>query len=330
MDTRPRYHYRSLFWPIVLIGVGAIWLLVNLGYIAVANLVGIWKLWPLLLIAAGLDLLVGRRLPIVGALFGLATVGLVIFILVAGVQLPGARPVGVVTERLHTPLESAKSAQVTLDLWSDPVRVYSLSGSPELVDANITHTGQVDLTSTGAANKNIHLDHRADFNPEFFTFGSPDQRADIGLTPSIPLELAVNSASGSQEFDLSGLNLASFALDAASGSVNMTLPKSAASYPVRLDGASGSINVNVQDGASFKMKIDSASGSISIHLPQNAAVRIDVQDNGSGSLSVGSGFNRISGNDEIGVWETPGYASASNQIEITVTSFGSGSISFSR
>jgi hypothetical protein len=117
MDIRTRY--RSLFWPIVLIGVGCIWLLVNLGYIATANLVGIWRLWPLLLIAGGLDLLVGRRPPAVGALFGLATIGLVIFILVAGVQLPGARPVGVITERLHAPLENAKSAHVILDLWSD-------------------------------------------------------------------------------------------------------------------------------------------------------------------------------------------------------------------
>jgi DUF4097 and DUF4098 domain-containing protein YvlB len=100
-------------------------------------------------------------------------------------------------------------------------------------------------------------------------------------------------------------------LGAASGSVDLTLPKSAASYPVRLDAASGSINLNIQEGASFKMKLDSASGSISIRLPQNAAVRIDVQDNGSGSLSVPSGLNQVSGNDETGVWETPGYASAS-------------------
>jgi hypothetical protein len=293
--------------------------------------VGIWKLWPLLLIAGGLDLLIGRRLPIFGALFGLATIGLVIFILVAGVQLPGARPVGVVTERLHAPLESAKSAHVILDLWSDPARVFALNDSAELLDANVTHTGQVDLTTTGSTEKTVRLEHRADFNPEFFTFGSPDQRADIGLSSAIPLELTINSASGSQDLNLNGLNLTAFNLDAASGSLSLTLPKSAASYPVRLNAASGSINLNVQDGASFKLKLDSASGSISFHLPQNAAVRIDVQDNGSGSLTVQSGFNKISGSDnETGVWETPGYATAGSQIEITVTNFGSGSISFSR
>ncbi|MBC7814218.1 MAG: hypothetical protein H7175_23895, partial [Burkholderiales bacterium] len=42
--------YRSLFWPIALIGFGAIWLLGNLNILTRANLAVLGRLWPLILI----------------------------------------------------------------------------------------------------------------------------------------------------------------------------------------------------------------------------------------------------------------------------------------
>ena len=56
-----RQGYRSLFWPIILIGVGLIWLLGNFGIISGANLAVLFRLWPLALIVIGLDLLFGRQ-----------------------------------------------------------------------------------------------------------------------------------------------------------------------------------------------------------------------------------------------------------------------------
>ncbi len=87
MDYRARY--RSLFWPVILVGVGVIWLLSNLGYVTPANLSEIWRLWPLLLIAAGLDMLLGRRLPLASALIGLLVLGLVGAFLFADIRIPG-------------------------------------------------------------------------------------------------------------------------------------------------------------------------------------------------------------------------------------------------
>ncbi len=47
---------RSLFWPIMLIGAGSIWLLSNLGLIDVQNLGLLFRLWPLALIAFGIKI----------------------------------------------------------------------------------------------------------------------------------------------------------------------------------------------------------------------------------------------------------------------------------
>jgi len=52
-SVKYRGGYRSLFWPIVLIGIGVVWLLGNLGILTGANLVVLFRLWPLVLIVVG-------------------------------------------------------------------------------------------------------------------------------------------------------------------------------------------------------------------------------------------------------------------------------------
>ncbi len=51
----------DLFWPIILIGAGVIFLLANLGIIPSNPWPLIWNLWPVILIVIGLDILLGRR-----------------------------------------------------------------------------------------------------------------------------------------------------------------------------------------------------------------------------------------------------------------------------
>ena len=81
-----------LFWPIILIGVGAILLLSNLGYIQGNPWTIIFQLWPVLLIALGLEILFGGSTgwrAVVSALLGLALVGGILWVLVAQPAIPG-------------------------------------------------------------------------------------------------------------------------------------------------------------------------------------------------------------------------------------------------
>ena len=56
---------RSLFWPILLIGVGIISLLVTFNVLPSISLRALIRLWPLILIIIGLQLIFGRRSPAV-------------------------------------------------------------------------------------------------------------------------------------------------------------------------------------------------------------------------------------------------------------------------
>lgn len=328
MENRPQY--RSLFWPIVLIGVGVIWLLVNLGYVSTANAFNLWRLWPLLLIAAGLDILAGRRAPIVGALFGLIVIGVVGVFLLGNVQIPGTVSAQVKTERIHLPIDTAKRAHVTLNFWSDSVDLNALSDSKELIDGEITHVGQIHFSGTGSDEKTVTLSHDNEFLGPMF-FSNAETHTKIGLTPNLPLDLTIDGASGSQNLDLSRLNLTALSLDSGSGSVELSLPASPGQYEARIHSGSGSINLSVAAGANALLSFDSGSGSVNVRLPGDAAVHIEVNDDGSGSLSLPSGLTQLSkGSGDRGTWETSGYAGAKNKIEIRIDNMGSGSFSISK
>jgi len=83
-DDRPPRQQRSLFWPVLLIGVGIALLLSQLGVIAAISWGLLLRFWPVLLIVAGLDLLLGRRAPILGTLLGILVLALVLGLLALG------------------------------------------------------------------------------------------------------------------------------------------------------------------------------------------------------------------------------------------------------
>ena len=94
MERKGTIRYRSIFWPILLIGVGVTWLLVNLGVISGVDWRILWRFWPLILIAIGLDIIFARRTPILGAILGLGTVALAILILALAPSLGLVGPRG--------------------------------------------------------------------------------------------------------------------------------------------------------------------------------------------------------------------------------------------
>jgi hypothetical protein len=59
---------RDLFWPVIMIGVGLVLFLFGLGRLPLVELTGLWRWWPLLLVMVGIDWLIGRRWPVVGAI----------------------------------------------------------------------------------------------------------------------------------------------------------------------------------------------------------------------------------------------------------------------
>lgn len=321
--------YRSLFWPMVLIGVGLIALLSNLGVIPPANINLVLSLWPLILIVIGLDLLFGRQSPAVGGLIGLLAIAGVLVVLIAGPAMGLKAPGGdFKQEHFSEPVGQATSASYNISTASQPVRVYALSGSGQLIDANIGHYGIIDFSASGTTDKVVNLEHRGT-GTLTFDLGNSQARWDIGLSPEVPAALNLNTGSGSTQLDLNGLKLTDLHLDSGSGSINGTLPTADKAYTANIKSGSGSVNLTLPANTDLTLSTDSGSGSVSLRLPAGAAARVEVTDNGSGSVNISHSLQQISGsgdNHDQGTWETSGYASAARKILIRVTGLGSGSL----
>lgn len=350
MDEKGRGGYRSLFWPVVLIGAGVIGLLATTGVLTRENFSVLLRLWPVLLVLIGLDILFGRRWPALGALLGIAAVALVIGLMLIGPSQGWSDDLEVKTERFSEPLGEATSASVRLNLSSGPTEITALSDSSDLIDAELNYTGEIDFQVSGDRDKTVTLEERDPGTLFFFDWFEDDEelRWDIGLSPQVPLDLDVDGGSGSAELDLQGLQLTRLVLDVGSGTVDGRLPDTDGSYDARVDGGSGTCRLDVAGGADVGLEIDVGSGSIdlttgadvdlsvrveggsgtlTIDVPEDAAVRLEVREGGSGSVRVPSGFERTrSGDDDEGTWETPGYASADHKIDIVVVDLGSGDV----
>lgn len=316
--------YRSLFWPVLLIGVGVIWLLSNLGVIPRENLAMLVNLWPLILIVIGLDMLFGRQSALVGALVGMLAVGLAVVVLIAGPAL-GLSTSGVLRhESIREPLGQAAQAEITLNLSSQPTRLYALNNSASLLEAEIDYFGELRYTSSGERLRRIRLE-RIQSNPSVTFSVDPTARWEIGLTPSIPLKLRIDGSSGSAEFDLSALQLTDLEIDQSSGRMEIQLPASSTPYTARIDGGSGSLQISLPEEGNFTLRLEGSSGSIQILSGGEIPLRLEIRSDGSGSVNLPGWLKRISGRDKEGVWESDSYSSAANPIVIICEDLGSGS-----
>jgi hypothetical protein len=83
---------RSLFGPLLLIAVGAIWLLVKSGNIPSANLWALTHIWPFLLIAAGIGLILRQYWSYTSIALDILIVGGLVFSIVYAPQLKWNNP----------------------------------------------------------------------------------------------------------------------------------------------------------------------------------------------------------------------------------------------
>ena len=299
----------DLFWPIMLIGAGVIFLLANLGIIPSNPWPIIWNLWPVILIVIGLDILFGRRSllgGLVGAALGLVLIAGLIFLLIAQPNLPGLNAgfgnSQLQTRHIDAPLAGIRTANVSFDYGSGSYRLYALSDSDKLIDGNVSYYGDLTFDVNASNDRaNVRIDSR--FSGLFFGFMTPDEKWDTGLNTAPTYDLDLNYGSGGGDADLSQLTLSGGQIDGGSGHVDIRLPST----------------------GKFTLNADGGSGGLTFHVPGKIALRVEYE-HGSGGINPGSRLQLVNGDrNRNGVYETESFGSASNAITLIVNG-GSGSI----
>ncbi len=293
----------SLIGPLILIGLGVIFLLNNLGLVNWDVWQIILRLWPLLLIAIGLDILIGRRSPL-GAVVVLV---IVILMLVGGVWLVSSQVTtgGQVlnSEDVNQTLQGATAAEVQIAPGVANLRVSVLQEStanPQPISAT---TPLVVGTVSTSRNERVTRDFQVTGNTAhfvlrtqgvpFFPFigPSPNPAWNLKLTPTVPLGLQVSTGVGEAQIDLTGLNITSLDLSTGVGRTVVTMP------------AHGKFQAHISGGL----------GEVTVRIPSGMAARIH--------LSAGLGSSDISGvyQRQGDLYVSPGFEAAADRVDLEVS-----------
>lgn len=313
---RPRRR-PSLFWPIVLIAVGGYFLLVNAGLTPSMSWRVLLQFWPVIFIFAGLDILFQNATGVIGLSLSL----LLALALIAGFgylmlnyenypQLFDVEGSDSPTRQHEAyPIAGVESATLVLDAGVEPVALYSLQeGEGDLVVVDALTPADLQLANRGSARyPELTLDADAWTGRQWWVWLNPAQwgrwasGADetywrVGVSPDVLVHLELEGGSGPLEAHLDGLSaLSGLTLDVGSGSVDLYLP----------------------EAGRYEVEVEGGSGPLTIVLPPDLEARVEVVNDGSGSLSLASLFQQVewSHGDE-GVWETPSFAGAENAVQI--------------
>jgi len=302
-----------------------VWMLSNLGYVQPFSLYNLLRLWPILLIVAGLDILFGRRSPLIGALIGLLALAGIIYLLLAAPSLGIMQTPALSTLDFNEPVGEATLATVDLNLSSYRTSIQPVTDSNSLVKAHIQHFGDVRMTARGATTKVITLEQN-DLSVDWISQLAQGESItwQIGLSPKVPIDLTINSGSGTIDADLSSLQPIGISANLGSGRFNVKLPVNEKRYNFEFNSGSGSNQFDVPCLANVEFHLNAGSGSNTFSIPQGCAAHLDVVNSGSGRIEVASWLSQLSGNDREGAWESSAYKASARHILVVVDSMGSG------
>lgn len=282
-------------WPYVLIGVGVLLLLTNVGWLSGGALLGMLNLWPIVLLAIGVDLLTrGRyRTPVVA---GAIVLGAVLWWSgLGGAGLGGMRAFGSGEPvAVDHQLDGARAAEVVLRLGVGEVRVVADAPGGTLIAGTIlTARGERIEESVGRRGDVARVEIASRQQAGMSISGGDRRRWDLSLTRDVPVDLSVDAGVGDVRFDLRAATLARLALSGGVGEVTVVLPERG--------GYTGTLDLGV--------------GEAEVVIPRSVEARLTVSV-GLGGVDVEGPWQR-----DGRVYVTDGYAAApaSDRIELTIS-----------
>lgn len=328
---------RRTLVALALVAAGALWLLVQTGYVpkSLLDVMATW--WPVLPVGAGLDLVLPHR--------RLARVPFTAWacLLILGLALFGFALATVTdTSRVVDRDPEVNSVDVTLDLGSAPTTI-GRATDQSLFTAHFVGQPQGQVTSRPGSLGLIEVRPLPGTALPFIRRG----RWTIGLPTALPVYLTIASRSAETSVDLTRISLADLIIDAGSGQLSASLPGVGSVYSAAVSGGSGRIALGIAPGASvdlaarfrsgatelfvgegtdLRLGLRTGSGAVTLDLPDTAPIRLTIADDGSGRVTVPNFLVRRSGNGDRGSWESSNLDLGGRVIEVTISEAGSGAI----
>ncbi|MFA5315932.1 MAG: DUF5668 domain-containing protein [Dehalococcoidales bacterium] len=247
------------FWGIFLLFLGAVFLLQTFNVLPWGLWTTLWRFWPVLLIIAGLGMLLRRYQPWLMA--GISLLVLIVSLLIAIALYGQPLIIDQPSQSYTQSLAGLTRAEVSIKFDAGNLGLASLPAqSPNLAEV---------ISSTGEGAGFLHTSYNRNDsvgNLVMTTSGNNrsfrgESKAEIWLSPSIPLEMTMESAAGNQNLDFSGLNLPILNMKIEAGNCVVVMPASGNTL-ARIKASVANLEITIPSGVAARIRADADIGSV--------------------------------------------------------------------
>ena len=261
-QIQPQWRIGRTLIGVILVFFGLVYLGVNLGIFDWTLWTHIWRLWPLLLVALGLSLLVRRRLSRFLVFF------FFVFVAIAGLWFLWTQ-----SEFQRLGSYDSQDVQVALEPNTDlakldinlPAATVRLSGP---ADTESLMTGRVETRAfehviTSERNGSTHtvaISQTGGGAP----FVGTQALVDLQLSARVPLDITAHTGKLDATLDFSSLNVQHLILESGASSLNVMFGNVAARVEVKINVGASSVTLSAPEGVGVHMAFSSGVSSTSL------------------------------------------------------------------
>ena len=282
---------KTFVGPVILIILGVVFLLNNLGILPWDIWFSLWKFWPVILVLVGVEILLGKNASI--KTFAIL-IGLIFLVpIILSYNPLTNNPLATEEFKVEEGLGTATKAKINLNFPASNIKISALnSDSSFLIEGKITYSQAAKKPEIkkeeGLGEANLNLVQSIEGKLPFIS--NLKTNADLSLTRAIPLSILIKTGASTANLDLSQVR---------------------AEY---LEINSGASNIVIKLAPDFNQKvlIKTGASSITLEIPEKleSAVVVDSQVK---SVDVANRFEKKENR-----YETKGFDKALTRAEIEI------------
>ena len=268
----PQRRTVSIALPLLLISLGIAFLLGNLGYLRGVSWSELFRLWPVLLILGGVDVLLRPRS------FAIAAVVEIAIIVAAFAYLLSNATFGQATLSYSVDVPRAGVSDLTftvnygagqLSLAGGGSQLVSVQSSKEDVSRTVDQNGSA-ATVTVSSNENA-----------IFGIDGRDRRWDVRLPSDVRTSMTLNLGAGDFDVDLTNVQVSRATINSGASDLKVTLPKPSGNVPLKISSGASSVTIIVPSGVAYSVTstgvLHSVAGPLQSSDYATAANRVQIE-----------------------------------------------------
>lgn len=236
----------------VLIVIGIIFLLINLGYISFSILFGIFDLWPLILIVVGINVLFKNKSIVSFITWTLFFIILVLYGLYYG-EISNIGTTGYNTN-FKKPIETLYG-ELDLDIGAAKINIESAQS--DLLNASLQGSN-LDYTDTYKNNKETAVFNFKSKNYNKVNLNNKNNNYSFKLNKDVIWDLDFDLGAVSGVLNFEEIPIRSMDLDFGAGNLDIILGSNYSKSKLKIDSGASNLNILIPENTGIKIKLDTA------------------------------------------------------------------------